>query len=189
MPDLIPDYIKNNKEDITNDTIDFGVEYLTRTRRDVKFLMSIIEQKDGKRTLEHQPPPNEPEYSYQHSTPNPRIKYNPKFARLSHKIRPLFKSYMSPGKLYVSNFNAKQSDNGEDILKTFFDNPSNLRKYTTSSTTTITTPHSIPNSTTSTDPETTPAPSSRRKRFDIGSAILSGVLGTFFLQSTIYQQW
>ena len=60
MPDLIPDYIKNNKEDITNDTIDFGVELLTRTRRDVKFLMSIIEQKDGRRTLEHQPPPNEP---------------------------------------------------------------------------------------------------------------------------------
>ena len=46
MPDLIPDYIKNNKDDITNDTIDFGVEYLTRTRRDVKFLMSIIEQKE-----------------------------------------------------------------------------------------------------------------------------------------------
>ena len=181
MPDLIPDYIKNNKDDITNDTIDFGVEYLTRTRRDVKFLMSIIEQKNGKHILENKPPPNEPEYSYQDTTPNPHIKYNPKFARLSHKFRPLSKSYMSPGKVYVSNFNAKKSDDGESILKSFFDNPLNLGKSTTSSTTTtLTTTKSIPNSTTSTAPETTPAPSSRRKRFDIGSAILSGVLGTFF---------
>ena len=53
MVNFIPDYIKKNSEDSSNDTIDFDIEFLTRTRRDVKFLMQIIKQKMENISLTH----------------------------------------------------------------------------------------------------------------------------------------
>ncbi len=44
MPDLIPSYVENNYDQLDTKTITKHVDYLTRTRRDVQFLLNVIEQ-------------------------------------------------------------------------------------------------------------------------------------------------
>ena len=103
MPELIPEYLSEAQaSDLTNDQLELGTEYLTRTRRDVKFLMSIIEQKDGKHILETQPNYNEPQYTLEHTTRNPHLKYNPKFGRKAHKPQTFIKSNTHPNKFFYS---------------------------------------------------------------------------------------
>ena len=105
MPELIPEYLSEAQaSDLTNDQLELGTEYLTRTRRDVKFLMSIIEQKNGKHILETQPNYNEPQYTLEHTTRNPNLKYNPKFGRKAHKPRSYIPSNMHPNKFFYSKF-------------------------------------------------------------------------------------
>ena len=64
--------------------------------------MSIIEQKDGKHILETRPNHNEPQYTSHYTTPNPYLKYNPKFGRQAHKPRTYVQSNIHPNKFFYS---------------------------------------------------------------------------------------
>jgi uncharacterized membrane-anchored protein YhcB (DUF1043 family) len=44
LPDLIPSYVENNYDQLETNTISKHVDYLTRTRRDVQFLLNVIDQ-------------------------------------------------------------------------------------------------------------------------------------------------
>ena len=43
MPELIPEYMHQNTN-LDNVTLEWGSEYLTRTRRDVVFLLNVMEK-------------------------------------------------------------------------------------------------------------------------------------------------
>ena len=57
MPDLIPEYVEENYDTMDTNTIEKHVEYLTRTKRDVKFLLNVIETErmHTKTNLSHKP--------------------------------------------------------------------------------------------------------------------------------------
>ena len=42
LPDLIPEYIAENHDAMDSETLDIHVDYLTRTKRDIQFLMDVI---------------------------------------------------------------------------------------------------------------------------------------------------
>ena len=53
LPDLIPTYVDENYYELDMPTMNMHVDYLERTRRDVKFLMNIIEQQNFKLKTSH----------------------------------------------------------------------------------------------------------------------------------------
>ena len=57
MPDLIPSYVEDNYDQLDTNTITKHVDYLTRTKRDVQFLLNVIEQerKHPKSEIKHKP--------------------------------------------------------------------------------------------------------------------------------------
>jgi hypothetical protein len=57
LPDLIPSYVEDNYDQLDTNTITKHVDYLTRTKRDVQFLLNVIEQerKSPKSDFAHEP--------------------------------------------------------------------------------------------------------------------------------------
>ena len=55
--DLIPAYVEDNYDALDTNTINKHIEYLTLTKRDVKFLLNVIEteRKHPKTYLSHKP--------------------------------------------------------------------------------------------------------------------------------------
>ena len=56
LPDLIPKYVEDNYDQLDTNTISKHVDYLTRTKRDVQFLLNVIDQeRKHPKEINHKP--------------------------------------------------------------------------------------------------------------------------------------
>ena len=99
LPDLIPEYIADNHDAMDQETLDVHVDYLTRTKRDVKFLIDII--KTNNNTILNNTSPffttsPRPKLA---TTPNPFLHFDHLF---KHKPRQANVTYIKPGQKILS---------------------------------------------------------------------------------------
>ncbi len=156
LPELIPEYIEDNHDAMDEDTLDAHVNYLTRTKRDVQFLMNIIQSNNTSHTTFKPIPRLQP------TTPNPFRNFSNLYT--NHKKQPLSSTFMKPGT--TSHQHREQLIQGRGTLQTPLKRNinNNTRVFTHREIVDFDTPYPIRN---------------RTKRFLPAAALAVGALGTF----------
>ena len=91
LPELIPEYVEDNYDAMTAEELDNNVEFLTKTKRDIKFLMNII-------NLNGTHPHAENVTEISTTTPNPFWNFTHLFSNI-HKPRNINSTFMIPERL------------------------------------------------------------------------------------------
>ena len=169
MPELIPEYIQNNP-DVDNMTLQWGSDYLTRTRRDVKFLIDLLDNSSNATAINS------------FKTPMPQLQNSSKFSdftlafnRRTHTRRNIHSKFISPSHL---NFHLTNRDNKTNIYTNYAAPHTTISPHTQSqdfNNSLLTDIHRSLDSL-----NTTILSHERTKRFLPAVALASGVLGTFF---------
>ena len=187
MPELIPEYIHQNQNLVDNDTLAWGQEYLTRTKRDVQFLLNVMEKSQNPLSLAKYNSRNGAQIN-----PNSKFsEFTKAFARRTHNRRTHNSQIFSPDNLNSILFN---STTRNLTLLEIQSCPNTTTTPPTLTTTTTQSPEffsdltvssfnltTLSNLNTSINSfEDTLTAHNRTKRFLPALALASGVLGTFF---------